>query len=148
MSELFGRSRVLQIANMWYLGMYDFLIFKLRMSSSYSSVEPGLRLCTKHGAADCLPLPRRSGWECTIICQQTSSFIYAGCVLNLVNLQIGGGVLGDLWKPEERGQAIALYSLAPLLGPVIGPTCGAWIAQRSTWRWVVCVLLHAIATRY
>lgn len=61
-----------------------------------------------------------------------------------------------MWKPEERGRAIAIYSLAPLLGPVLGPVCGAWlvilrsgfimtcsdaylnrIAERSTWRWVV-----------
>ncbi|KAG6910336.1 hypothetical protein DXG01_011404 [Tephrocybe rancida] len=51
-------------------------------------------------------------------------------------LAIGGGVLGDVWYPEERGKAIAIYSLAPLLGPVVGPVCGAWIAERSTWRWV------------
>lgn len=52
-------------------------------------------------------------------------------------LAVGGGVLGDCWRPEERGRAIALYSLAPLLGPVLGPVAGAWIAQRTTWRWVV-----------
>ena len=46
-------------------------------------------------------------------------------------------MIGDVWKPEERGKAIAIYSLAPLLGPVIGPVCGGWIADRSTWRWVV-----------
>ncbi|OCH94668.1 MFS polyamine transporter [Obba rivulosa] len=51
-------------------------------------------------------------------------------------LSIGGAVLADLWVPEERGQAIAIYSLAPLLGPAIGPVAGAWIAQLSTWRWV------------
>ena len=51
--------------------------------------------------------------------------------------QIGGGVLGDVWKSEERGQAVALYSLMPLLGPVIGPICGAWIAEKGDWRWVV-----------
>ena len=51
--------------------------------------------------------------------------------------QVGGGVLGDIWRAEERGRAIAIYSLAPLLGPVVGPVCGGWIAERSTWRWVV-----------
>ncbi|KZT02454.1 MFS polyamine transporter [Laetiporus sulphureus 93-53] len=51
-------------------------------------------------------------------------------------LATGGAVLGDLWKPEQRGQAIAIYSLAPLLGPAIGPVAGGWIAERSTWRWV------------
>ncbi|KAH9474417.1 Efflux pump vrtL [Psilocybe cubensis] len=52
-------------------------------------------------------------------------------------LAIGGGVIGDVWRAEERGQAIAIYSLAPLLGPVIGPMCGAWIAERSTYKWVL-----------
>lgn len=51
-------------------------------------------------------------------------------------LGIGGGVLADLWSPMERGKAMALYSLMPLLGPAIGPICGGFIAQYSTWRWV------------
>ena len=49
---------------------------------------------------------------------------------------IGGGVLGDIWLPQERGKAMALYSLMPLLGPAIGPLCGGFIAQYSTWKWV------------
>ncbi|KAK0199634.1 MFS polyamine transporter [Desarmillaria ectypa] len=51
-------------------------------------------------------------------------------------LAVGAGVLADIWKAEERGKAIAVYSLAPLMGPVIGPVAGAWIAEKSTWRWV------------
>jgi multidrug resistance protein len=51
-------------------------------------------------------------------------------------LGIGGGVLGDIWLPQERGRAMALYSLMPLLGPAIGPIAGAFIAQSTTWRWV------------
>ena len=50
---------------------------------------------------------------------------------------IGGGVIGDLFDAEHRGQAISIYSLAPLLGPVVGPIAGAWVAEKSTWRWVV-----------
>ncbi len=52
-------------------------------------------------------------------------------------LSISGGVIGDLFDAEHRGQAISIYSLAPLLGPVVGPIAGAWIAEKSTWRWVV-----------
>ncbi|KAJ6604016.1 MFS polyamine transporter [Mycena sp. CBHHK59/15] len=58
---------------------------------------------------------------------------------------IGGSVIGDMWAPEERGRPMALYSLMPLLGPVIGPTCGAWIAQLSTWRWVFWATTIAMA---
>ena len=64
--------------------------------------------------------------------------------------QTGGAALGDMWTPEQRGQAIAIYSLAPLLGPVVGPIAGGWIAERSTWRWVfwatsiVAVVIQAL----
>lgn len=51
-------------------------------------------------------------------------------------LGIGGGVLADIWLPTERGRAMAFYSLAPLLGPAVGPIAGGFIAQYSNWRWV------------
>lgn len=51
-------------------------------------------------------------------------------------LGVGGGVLADIWLPQERGKAMALYSLMPLLGPAIGPIAGGFIAQYSSWRWV------------
>jgi MFS family permease len=54
--------------------------------------------------------------------------------------QIGGGVLGDVWHPEQRGKAIAIYSLAPLLGPVLGPVCGAWCAPFSSLPFTSCFL--------
>lgn len=44
--------------------------------------------------------------------------------------------MSDMWIPEQRGQAIAVYSLAPLLGPVIGPIAGGFIVENTTWRWV------------
>ncbi|KAF7981113.1 hypothetical protein HWV62_34833 [Athelia sp. TMB] len=36
-------------------------------------------------------------------------------------LAIGGAVLSDMFLPQERGKAVALYSLAPLLGPAYAP---------------------------
>eukprot|EP01099_Mayorella_cantabrigiensis_P008020 TRINITY_DN7380_c0_g1_i1.p1 TRINITY_DN7380_c0_g1~~TRINITY_DN7380_c0_g1_i1.p1 ORF type:complete len:462 (-),score=70.02 TRINITY_DN7380_c0_g1_i1:423-1808(-) len=51
-------------------------------------------------------------------------------------LAIGGGVLGDLFKPEERGKAMGLYAMGPLLGPAIGPIVGAWVAEKSSWRYM------------
>lgn len=50
-------------------------------------------------------------------------------------LAIGGGILADLFAPEQRGRAISIYSLAPLLGPAIGPIAGGFITERTTWRW-------------
>jgi multidrug resistance protein len=51
-------------------------------------------------------------------------------------LAIGGGVLSDLFRAEERGRAISIYSLAPLLGPAVGPIAGGFISEKTTWRWV------------
>ncbi|WPH02959.1 Hypothetical protein R9X50_00583100 [Acrodontium crateriforme] len=48
---------------------------------------------------------------------------------------LGGGVIGDLFNSDERGMAVALYSLAPLLGPSLGPLAGGFVAQNTTWRW-------------
>ena len=51
-------------------------------------------------------------------------------------LAIGGGVLGDCWRPEQRGRAISVYSLAPLLGPAVGPIAGGFVSENTSWRWV------------
>ena len=51
-------------------------------------------------------------------------------------LALGGGVLSDTWRAEERGKSISIYSLAPLLGPAVGPIAGGFIAEKTTWRWV------------
>ncbi|PGG99985.1 hypothetical protein AJ79_08347 [Helicocarpus griseus UAMH5409] len=49
---------------------------------------------------------------------------------------LGGGVISDCWKAEERGKSIAIYSLAPFIGPAVGPIAGGFIAKHTTWRWV------------
>jgi multidrug resistance protein len=51
-------------------------------------------------------------------------------------LAIGGAVLGDCFNAEQRGRAISIYTLAPLLGPAVGPIAGGFISQSTTWRWV------------
>jgi multidrug resistance protein len=51
-------------------------------------------------------------------------------------LAIGGAVLGDCFTAEQRGKAISIYTLAPLLGPAVGPIAGGFISQSTTWRWV------------
>ena len=50
-------------------------------------------------------------------------------------LALGGGVLSDTWRAEERGLAVSIYSLAPMLGPAVGPIAGGFITEKATWRW-------------
>lgn len=33
---------------------------------------------------------------------------------------LAGGVLGDVWRPEQRGKSLGMYSLIPLLGAAVG----------------------------
>ncbi len=45
-------------------------------------------------------------------------------------------ILVDTFPPRKRGQAFAVYGMAVVLAPVIGPTLGGWITDNFTWRWV------------
>ncbi|KAJ5832233.1 hypothetical protein N7474_000544 [Penicillium riverlandense] len=47
-----------------------------------------------------------------------------------------GGVLADIWTPEQRGAAIVGYAMAVVGGPVVGPIAGGAIVQSYLrWRW-------------
>lgn len=55
-----------------------------------------------------------------------------------------GGVLSDIWTPEERGAAIVGYAMAVVGGPVLGPIVGGAIVQSYLhWRWTQYVRLLA-----
>ncbi|KAL1966500.1 hypothetical protein VTN77DRAFT_4422 [Rasamsonia byssochlamydoides] len=47
-----------------------------------------------------------------------------------------GGVLSDIWSPEQRGAAIVGYAMAVVGGPILGPIVGGAIVQSYLrWRW-------------
>lgn len=53
-----------------------------------------------------------------------------------------GGVLGDIWRPEQRGAAMVGYAMAVAGGPLLGPIAGSAIAQSYLgWRWTEYVCL-------
>jgi MFS transporter, DHA2 family, multidrug resistance protein len=57
---------------------------------------------------------------------------------------IGGGglapveqaILVDTFPKEKLGGAFALYSMAMVTAPAIGPPLGGWITDNFSWRWV------------
>ena len=80
----------------------------------------------------------------------TSSFL-CGIAPNLGTLVFfrilqgagGGGlapteqaILADTFPPRRRGMAFAMYGMAVVLAPAIGPTLGGYITDHFTWRWV------------
>jgi DHA2 family multidrug resistance protein len=42
----------------------------------------------------------------------------------------------DINPPERHGQAMALYGMGSILGPIAGPTLGGWITDTLDWRWI------------
>jgi MFS family permease len=58
-------------------------------------------------------------------------------------LAIGAGVLADMWEAKERGKAMAIFSMGPPIAPTIAPIIAGFISLRTTWRWVMWVLVFA-----
>ena len=81
----------------------------------------------------------------------TASSFLCGLAPNLATLIIcrvlqgagGGGlqpseqaILADTFPPAKRGMAFAVYGIAVVTAPAIGPTLGGWITDNFTWRWI------------
>src|ERR1700678_1657911 len=81
----------------------------------------------------------------------TISSFMCGLAPNLATLIIcrvlqgagGGGlqpseqaILADTFPPAKRGMAFAVYGIAVVTAPAIGPTLGGWITDNFTWRWI------------
>jgi DHA2 family multidrug resistance protein len=45
-------------------------------------------------------------------------------------------ILADTFPPERLGMAFAVYGMAVVLAPSIGPTLGGWITDNYSWRWI------------
>ncbi|WP_442756768.1 DHA2 family efflux MFS transporter permease subunit [Methylocystis sp. JAN1] len=50
-------------------------------------------------------------------------------------------VLLDAYEPHERGSAMAIWGVGVMLGPIMGPTLGAWLTDNYNWRWVFFINL-------
>jgi MFS transporter, DHA2 family, multidrug resistance protein len=53
---------------------------------------------------------------------------------------VSQSILADSFPPEKRGQAFALFGVAVVVAPVVGPTLGGWLADNLSWRW--CFLIN------
>ncbi len=46
------------------------------------------------------------------------------------------GILVDTFPERQRGMAMAVYGVAVVVAPILGPTLGGWITDNYTWRWI------------
>src|ERR1700682_3811405 len=45
-------------------------------------------------------------------------------------------ILNDTFPLEKRGMAFAVYGIAVVVAPTIGPWLGGWITDNFSWRWI------------
>jgi len=41
----------------------------------------------------------------------------------------------DTYPPEQHGRAMAMFGLAAITGPLVGPLAGGWLTEHLSWRW-------------
>ena len=125
-----------------------------------ASVDDASWVLTSYLVANAVVLPI-SGWlsirfgrkryyMVSVVLFTVSSFL-CGLAPNLATLIVcrvlqgagGGGlqpseqaILADTFPPAKRGMAFAVYGMAVVTAPAIGPTLGGWITDNFTWRWI------------
>jgi MFS transporter, DHA2 family, multidrug resistance protein len=97
----------------------------------------------------------RKGFFLICLALFTASSLLCGYAWNLDALLLfrivqglgGGGmvplaqsILADSFPPEKRGQGFAMFGVAVVVAPVVGPTLGGWLADNLSWRW--CFMIN------
>lgn len=90
------------------------------------------------------------------VCAFTAASLLCGLAQNIEQMVLfrllqgmGGAALVPLsqsvmlnsYPPEERGSAMAIWGMGVMLGPIMGPTLGAWLTDNYSWHWVFLVNL-------
>ncbi len=50
-------------------------------------------------------------------------------------------VMLDIYPPQQRGSAMAIWGVGVMVGPILGPTLGGYLTDVYNWRWVFFVNL-------
>ncbi|MBN8898650.1 MAG: DHA2 family efflux MFS transporter permease subunit, partial [Rhodospirillales bacterium] len=77
----------------------------------------------------------------------------AGSLVEMVVFRLAQGVFGaalvplsqstmlNIYPPERRGSAMAIWGMGVMVGPILGPTLGGYLTEMYNWRWVFFVNL-------
>ncbi len=125
-----------------------------------ASIDESTWVVTTYLIANAVVLPV-SGWLSNVIGRKrfymicvalfTASSLLCGLAPSLNALiffrilqGLGGGgmptseqaILADTFPPQRRAQAFALYGIAVIVAPTVGPTLGGWITDNYSWHWI------------
>ena len=125
-----------------------------------AGVDESTWILTSYLVSNAIILPM-SGWFSNLIGRKrfymscvavfTISSFLCGLAPNLGALIVfrvlqglgGGGlqpseqaILADTFPPAKRGMAFAIYGMAVVVAPAIGPTLGGFITDNYSWRWI------------
>jgi DHA2 family multidrug resistance protein len=125
-----------------------------------AGVDESTWVVTTYLVASAVIIPA-SGWLAGVIGRKrfymlcvatfTVSSLLCGLAQNLPMLIVfrilqglgGGGmapseqaILADTFPPEKRAQAFALYGIAVIVAPTVGPTLGGWLTDNFSWHWI------------
>lgn len=56
-------------------------------------------------------------------------------------LATGGASLADIFSPKKRAYAMAIYGIAAICGPTLGPLIGGFAASAKGWTWTIWELM-------
>ena len=56
-------------------------------------------------------------------------------------LATGGASIADMYRPSKRAYGIAIWGIAAVCGPVLGPLIGGFAAQYEDWTWTIWELM-------
>ncbi|WP_418114985.1 MDR family MFS transporter [Vibrio scophthalmi] len=54
-------------------------------------------------------------------------------------IPLSQSIMVQIYPKNQRGKAMALFSVGVLLGPILGPTLGGIITENMDWRWIFYV---------
>src|SRR6476469_10021736 len=130
-----------------------------------ASQEESTWIITTYLVANAIIVPV-SGWLASVIGRKrfymicvsgfTAASLLCGLAWSINSLIVfrvlqgmtGGGmapseqtILADTFRPDQRAQAFALYGIAVIIAPTVGPTLGGWITDNYSWHWIFFINL-------
>jgi DHA2 family multidrug resistance protein len=56
-------------------------------------------------------------------------------------IPISQAIMWEIFPLKQRGMAMAVWGIGVMMGPILGPTLGGWIADNWSWRWIFYINL-------